>query len=166
MKSIQIKEKLIELIKAERKNLELMINDLSKDQMLSPNVQGEWSIKDIIVHLTTWEQHGMGWIKAISKGDNPDVPLKGYSWKDFELLNEEIYQKNRNRPLEEIISESTETFNNLIKLLQEFPKEYLEKTFYSKEARKEHFLGKDVIYWRSLHYKTHNQHIKKWLEKK
>ncbi|MHA2246434.1 MAG: ClbS/DfsB family four-helix bundle protein [Candidatus Hodarchaeales archaeon] len=159
------KGELIELLRNKRKELESILDGLSEVQKLKPGAHDEWSIKDIIAHIMVWEQRGLEWIKVIIKGRDPSIPLKGYTWRDFDHLNEEIYQKYKDYPLDNILFESKKSFENLMNTVQSFPDETLEKTFYSTGSRQQKFLGKELIFWRYLHYKKHIQQIEKWLEK-
>ena len=165
MTSFNSKNKLIELIQEERKKFDFLINQLSEEQILQSGVKGKWSIKDIIAHLMVWEQRGIDKIQLITEGKTPDIPLKGYTWRDTDLLNEEIYQKYKDEALNDIISRSHETFENLMRVMQDLPEEKLEDSFYSEGANPKTFLGKDVLYWRYDHYKYHIKQIKSLLDK-
>jgi hypothetical protein len=37
-------------------------------------VTGDWSIKDIVAHLTAWEERLVAWLEAIAHGTSPELP--------------------------------------------------------------------------------------------
>ena len=50
------KEKLLENIQLEHQRLEGTLADINEDQMITPGVIEDWTIKDILAHITVWEQ--------------------------------------------------------------------------------------------------------------
>ena len=54
----------LEKLQTERRRLEQNLAQLSENDMLQPGVVGEWSVKDIVAHLTDWEQRFLDWYTA------------------------------------------------------------------------------------------------------
>jgi len=50
------KSHLLGLMQTEHSKLEALLNSLNEEQMLRPDVVGTWSVKDVLAHLTWWEQ--------------------------------------------------------------------------------------------------------------
>jgi|SRR5579864_2271938 len=44
---------------------------LPDSQMINPGVTGEWSVRDILAHVTTWEQKALKHLPTILKGRKP-----------------------------------------------------------------------------------------------
>jgi hypothetical protein len=44
---------------------------LTEAQLLEPGVTGRWSIRDIIAHVTTWEEEALEHLPAILAGRRP-----------------------------------------------------------------------------------------------
>jgi hypothetical protein len=44
---------------------------LSDDAMLEPGITGDWSVKDIIAHVTWWEQEALIHLPVILEGGRP-----------------------------------------------------------------------------------------------
>ncbi|HEV7126446.1 MAG TPA: maleylpyruvate isomerase N-terminal domain-containing protein, partial [Ktedonobacterales bacterium] len=40
-------------------------------QLLEPGVMGDWSVKDILAHVTTWEQEALKHLPLIIEGGRP-----------------------------------------------------------------------------------------------
>ena len=62
------------------------------------------NIRDVLAHLHHWHKLFLGWYSIGLKGQKPDVPAKGYSWKDSRALNTEIQRKYTTVPLNDILS--------------------------------------------------------------
>jgi hypothetical protein len=72
--------------------------------MEEPGIVGEWSVKDVLAHLYEWEQMVLRWLAAGKRGETPEVPAEGYKWNQLPALNEEIWLKYKDLPLDEILS--------------------------------------------------------------
>ena len=164
MDGITSKTEILRLIKEERKKLDTIIQELSHEQLTQPGVHGEWSIKDIIVHIAVWEERGTEWIKSFAKGIKPHIPLKGYTRDDYGKLNQQTYEENRNRPWEEVLIFSQETYKKLITTIDEFPAANLDLSFQFDSFRSKTITGRDVIFFRYLHYQSHLEKISAWMK--
>jgi hypothetical protein len=92
-------------VRTERRRLEANLAKLSPLDMLIPGVVGQWSIKDVIAHIMEWEAMFFPWYEASLRGETPEIPGPGLTWKNLDVLNQRIYEKHRARPLEEILAD-------------------------------------------------------------
>ncbi len=87
----ETKKEMIAQLQIDRKELEDALNSLSADQMKIEGAQGTWSVKDIVAHITTWEHHGIDWIRSLAKGVKPMMPVPEMSMdevrKNMVVLN-------------------------------------------------------------------------------
>lgn len=65
------KKQILDDAQKERTALEELINALTPEQIIQPNVIGEWAAKDVLGHLVEWEQMVMAWYAAGVKGKTP-----------------------------------------------------------------------------------------------
>ncbi|MFQ5981233.1 MAG: ClbS/DfsB family four-helix bundle protein [Candidatus Heimdallarchaeota archaeon] len=158
------KSKLIDQIRAERASLEAVISGLTDKQMELPGVQGEWSVKDIIVHVTVWEQRGINWIRAVAKGERPRIPMPGYTWRDQATLNLKTYQENQDRPLQDVLADFQQSFPVLVKEIETITEERLDTTYQGDWTRDQLISGWHIAAWRFWHYRSHREHIQRWLQ--
>ncbi|MFN8492406.1 MAG: ClbS/DfsB family four-helix bundle protein [Caldilineaceae bacterium] len=88
----------------ERQALLALLADVSPQEMQQPGVVDAWSIKDVLAHLTAWEQLFLGWYQAGVRGETPETPAPGFTWgwKSLDLLNQQIYEQHRQISLEEV----------------------------------------------------------------
>lgn len=166
------KTELIKLLHSERNQLKDLLNRINEKRMEIPNVQGNWSVKDIIAHITVWEHRGTKWIEAIVKGEEPKIPLAGYIVSDMDnmvkiinKLNEETYQKNKNRPLKDILEEFDEAFLKLIEQVQALSEDQLNKSFQADWTPNNRISTFDIVEWHLDHSRSHMKYIMNWLEK-
>jgi len=98
------KHDLLEAIERERGKLDAVLATLTPEQMIEPGVVGEWSVKDVMAHLAEWERMALGWYRAGLRGEAPEVPAPGFKWNQTPQLNLAIFEKHRDRPLEEVVA--------------------------------------------------------------
>lgn len=93
------KKQLLESIEAEQKALDQLLAGLSPAQMTQPGVVGEWSVKDVLAHLLEWQDLVLKWYVAGIKGKVPVTPSEEFNWGQLPELNQQIYEKHRDKPL-------------------------------------------------------------------
>lgn len=109
------KDKLLDLIHTERRRLEKNIESLTNEQKTKPGVVDNWSVKDLMAHLTVWEQRMLSWWKAQSTGKgDPETAAD----LDLHAYNERVYELNRNRPLDEITEEFESSYQEILNTLE------------------------------------------------
>jgi hypothetical protein len=92
-------------VRTERRRLEANLAKLNPEDMLIPGVVGQWSVKDVIAHIMEWEAMFFPWYETSMRGETPEVPAPGLTWKNLDVLNQRIYEKHRTRPLEKILAD-------------------------------------------------------------
>jgi hypothetical protein len=112
------KADLLEAIHIERSALDDTILQLSKRQMTQAGVtRGGWSVKDILAHLAEWQQMNLDWYAAGLRGEKPDLPAPGFSWRDLPRLNQTIYRKHRRRSLQTVVHEFHKNHDRIVALI-------------------------------------------------
>lgn len=82
--------------------LERLLAPLSAEQQTAPGVVGEWSIKDVLAHLTAWHEMALAWHAAGLRGETPPTPGGGFTWAQLPALNQQIYAAHRDEPLAQV----------------------------------------------------------------
>jgi hypothetical protein len=113
------KTDLLAEIRKERKALELLIAQLTQDEITRPGVLGEWSVKDILAHLVEWEQMFLGWYRAGQQGQVPHTPAPGYKWNQLAALNLAIYERYRANSAEEVLGWFECSFRAIFQTVEE-----------------------------------------------
>jgi hypothetical protein len=53
----------------------------------------------------------------------PEIPAPGIGWEDLDLLNQQIFERNRTRSLEDIRHEFSESYHQVLALVESIPEE-------------------------------------------
>jgi len=97
------KEAVISSLKTSRESLLSAIEGLDNEAMLEPNVIGDWSVKDILVHLSLWEAELVTLLWQARQGRRPaTAQLADESVDD---LNARWYQMHRDRDLAQVLDD-------------------------------------------------------------
>lgn len=103
MSDITTKTDLIAAIERTRGELDDALAGLSPDAMRQPGVCGEWSIKDVLAHITGWEQHMLRWYRAGQRGEEIEWPVPGFfTDEEVQRINQMMYEQNRDRSLDAV----------------------------------------------------------------
>lgn len=78
------------------------------------------NVRDVLGHLYHWHLMMLDWHKVGMRGEKPQMPAKGYSWKDTPILNREIWQKCQTYSLEEIYHLLCDTHHTLMEIIASF----------------------------------------------
>jgi hypothetical protein len=117
------KQVILERIQTERRRLEQNLERLGDDQMEIVGVVDEWTVKDLLAHLSDWEQRFIGWFEAGVRGEIPETPAPGIRWEDLDMLNRHIYEKHRGRTLEDVRQEFEESYRRVLAVIEGIPEE-------------------------------------------
>lgn len=61
-----------------------------------------WSVKDLLAHLDAWHELALGWEEAGRDGEKLQLPAPGLKWSETPTLNQQIYQRTKDDPWEEV----------------------------------------------------------------
>lgn len=117
------KDQLLKDIHTERRRLEKNLSVLRAEDMIQPDVIGTWSVKDILAHLVAWERLFMDWYFAGVHADTPGTMPVGMSQKSINALNQQIYEKNQGRSLDDILAEFHISYQEIMTLIEAIPEE-------------------------------------------
>jgi hypothetical protein len=112
------KAMLLDMIRGERRMLEMLLAPLGEGQLTTPGVMGDWTIKDVIAHLAAWDGRLATWLEAIARGETPEMPEPGLTWEHIDYLNDRGYQENRDRSLAEVMADSEDAYCRVIEAVE------------------------------------------------
>lgn len=103
------------------------IDLLSEKQKKQEFQQGMMNrnIRDVLAHLHHWHIMFLEWYKTGMKGLKPDMPAKGYTWKDTPLLNKAIWQKYQTTELSKVRSLLLKSFSEIQEIMEKHSNEEL-----------------------------------------
>ena len=129
------------------RDLQRTLSSLTVREMETPGVYGDWSIKDIIIHLTTRETLLLIEVATERQAEAADPD---------ELTRREVAIKT-DAPAREIMAEFEETHRVLKEALRKAPKSDFE---YGSSLRRR--IDESTV----LHYQEHDVHIRSWLRRR
>jgi len=128
---------------------------LSDAELTEPGVTGAWSVKDIIAHVTVWEEEALTHLPAILEGMKP--PRYSVTHGGINAFNAQMTQRNRGLPLEEVLRRREASHRRLLEFIEGVP---------------ESECGGDTRFRRRLrldtygHYAVHTRAIRAWRERR
>lgn len=127
---------------------------LSDAQMTKPGVTGDWSVKDILAHITTWEEEALKYLPLILEGGRP--PRYSVRYGGINAFNAQMTEQKRGLSLSDVLKQLDETHHRLIKYIHQVPEDQ-----FTKETRFRRRLRQDTY----SHYPKHARSIRQWRER-
>lgn len=115
------KAQLLKDIHTERRRLEKNLSALRAGDMLRPGVIGTWSVKDILAHLVAWERLFIDWYQTGLRGSKPATVPVGMSQNAIDALNQQIYEQNQWRALEDILADFHASYQKIATMIEGIP---------------------------------------------
>ena len=60
------------------------------------------NVRDVLAHLHHWHIMFQNWYEVGMKGNKPEMPAKGYTWKTTSDLNRKIFENYQNTHLDKV----------------------------------------------------------------
>jgi hypothetical protein len=88
------KAQLLASIEEEHSVFTQLIEAVPPKQRTAPNLWRDgWTIKDLALHMTAWEQLFLAWYRAGLRGEPVATPAAGYMWKETSRLNRDLQKR-------------------------------------------------------------------------
>jgi hypothetical protein len=162
------KAQILDRIKNARVPLDELIAQLTEEQMLQPGVENKSSVKDLLAHITTWEQHLVRRLAAAVKDKAAQVYVidPGEPWEPggLDAVNEYIFMRNAQLPLQQVLSDFHRSLLDVLRAVDAlseqdlFDPQGLAQVFGYPVER---VIGEDTFY----HYPDHIKSIREWMAK-
>jgi hypothetical protein len=136
-----------------------LIATLDRDQLTTPGVNGKWSIKDNIAHLSAWQKRTVDILQTLRDNTIYVNPTPDMSDDD---INEQFYQANRARTLEDVQSELSTVNQQVIASVQELTEAQINNPLPRNEK---HAIWEKILGDTTEHFEEHTQIIQSWLAK-
>jgi len=147
------KKQVIDKLEAAWKAFVNSFDGLSDEQLLKPGVMGDWSVKDLIAHVSWWEEETLNHLPEILEGIRPQRYSVLYGGID--AFNALMTDKWRVFSLKTVVTQAKDTHYKLITYLWGVPDIYFETdTKFRRRLRLDTY----------GHYPIHTQAILAWRE--
>jgi hypothetical protein len=112
------KDAILKALEVGREDFLDAIEGLTEETLQQSGVVGEWSIKDILIHLTRWEAELVKLLWQAKQGKSPSTAH--FSTIEVDELNERWYQESRTRSLELALADFHGVRNQTIRRVEDF----------------------------------------------
>jgi hypothetical protein len=128
---------------------------LSNLLLTEPGVTGDWSVKDLIAHVTWWEEEALWHLPLIIAGDRP--PRYSVAYGGIDAFNAMMAERKRDMSLSDVLTQQDDTHRLLIDFVQSVPEDQ-----FTRETRFRHRLRLDTY----SHYPIHTRAIQEWQQRR
>jgi uncharacterized protein (TIGR03083 family) len=104
-------------IQDSRERLLASFAGLSDEQMLEPGVCGDWSARDILAHLASWDRATTQMYREMLAGSRP--PFMDLEDEGIEQFNAKGHQATKDATLQEVMTELNASREEMLELLRE-----------------------------------------------
>ena len=136
------------------KDFEESYAGLSDSRLLEPGVTGQWSVRDIIAHVTWWEEEALKHLPLVREGGRPTRYSVKYGGID--AFNALMTEQRSHLPLDEVLRQHDEVHARLLDYVRAAPEE-----LFARETRFRRRLRLDTF----AHYPIHARAIRRWRER-
>jgi hypothetical protein len=123
---------------------------LPESELTEAGVIGEWSVKDVLAHVTTWEGEALKHLPLIRQGGRPP---RYVTYGGLDAFNAMMTEEKRRLPLAEVLTQLDDTHRRLVELVQGAPEALI-----ARETRFRRRLRLDTY----GHYPLHAEAIRRW----
>jgi hypothetical protein len=109
------KDELIQKIESEWANLQSALDGLTEEQMHQPGVVGDWTIKDILAHITAWQTRLITTLFKAERGVTPEATEPS---KTVDQMNEKFYRELKDRPFDQVWDDLDSSYHQLLGRLE------------------------------------------------
>src|SRR5258707_15012613 len=127
----------------------------SDSQLTEPGVTGNWSVKDIIAHVTWWEEEALTHLPLIIAGGKP--PRYSVTYGGIDAFNAKMTKQRKDLSLADVLRQRDDVHRRLITLVRTAP-----ETELTGETRFRRRLRLDTY----GHYPKHARAIRAWRERR
>jgi Txe/YoeB family toxin of Txe-Axe toxin-antitoxin module len=149
------KDRLLKRLESAWETLQESYTGLSEMELLQPGVSGAWSVRDIIAHVTWWEEEALTHLPLILAGGKP--PQYSVTYGGINGFNAQMTEQRKGLSLAEVLRRRDDIHHRLIALVQSAPDDQI-----TDEGRFRRRLRLDTY----GHYPKHERAIRAWRERR
>ncbi len=150
MSMLDWKGEIVEQVRTAHRELEEVLVGIPPERMTQPGVNGDWTVKDVLAHITWWEQH---LLMRLRTGQD-DVYLPNVDPREAtRAANAEVFAASRQRSLDDVRATFKASYQELLAELETLSVE--------RAAQDEIYeaIGSDTF----EHYREHTEMLRAWL---
>lgn len=115
------KSELLNWLQEQYQQWEAFLDRIGPTRMDQPGVNGHWSMKDVVAHLTGWNRWLVARLQAAQRGEPEPPPPWPAQLQAEDAINAWIYESNRGRSVREVMDETHQVFQQLLAVIEGLP---------------------------------------------
>ena len=124
---------------------------LTAEQLIQSGVTEDWSVKDILAHVSVWEDETLKHLPHVLQGVRP--PRYSVLYGGIDAFNAQMTEQKRRLSLSEVLRQLDETHLRLVQYVQSAPEEqFTSETPFRRRLRLDTY----------GHYPIHSRAIQEW----
>jgi hypothetical protein len=127
------KSELLNWLREEYQKWEALLDQIGSTRMDQHGVNGDWSMKDIVAHLTGWNRSLVARLHAVGHGEPEPAPPWPAHLQTEDEINAWIYESNRGRSVREVLVESRQVFEQLLAVVERLPEDVRIEQLHERE---------------------------------
>ena len=157
------KDELLASIRGDRGTLDALVSSLNAARMVAPELEAGWSVKDVLAHISAWEQLCLKWVRS---GQREEA---SFTQASIDAFNDGIFEANHDRALGLIRLESGRSYEQMLETVEglasdlDSPPSWASPEFAGGAASAS--LGQIISSNSDEHYREHIEQIRRWLER-
>ena len=117
------KSELLNWLQEQYERWKALLEQIGPERMDQPGVNGDWSMKDIVAHLTGWNHWLVIRLQAAGRGVMEAPPPWPAHLPTEDEINAWIYESNHGRSVREVLDEADRSFQQLLAVIDGLPDE-------------------------------------------
>jgi hypothetical protein len=122
------RQELLAELDQEWARIERICFTLGEEAMCKPGAQDDWSVKDLLCHLSAWEKYLLDRLSYVLSGQTPRYPVM-QTWEDVHRFNAQVFEQNKDRPLTSVVIEFRSLYRGVMTVLEALDDELLNQPY-------------------------------------
>jgi hypothetical protein len=143
------KSELLYGLQEKNRQWEELLDRIGPARMDQPGVNGTWSMKDMVAHLTGWNRWLVNRMQAAQRGEPEPAPPWPAHLHDEDEINAWIFETYRQIPASDVLKESSQVFQRLYHVIESLPEdvrvECIEPAYYTVWLNDQSFLASEFF---------------------
>lgn len=119
------KARFLELHRTYFSQLASLLAQFTDEKKTTLYVFDDWTIKDVMAHITSWHYDALDVLDAALHGREPVQAVIEVDWDYVHSRNAQFYQQNKSRPLAEVEATLHSTYEQILKGIEALSEEAL-----------------------------------------
>jgi hypothetical protein len=149
------REHLVARLDDARKKLLASLQGLSEEQMTQSGAVGEWSVKDVLSHVASWEETALPDLARLARGDAPVLASIDLYATSYDSMNAMIMALRLKTPLPQVLRELDILHADFMAAVARLPDSVLAEGQF----------GRLLVQITAEHDEEHARHILEWHDK-